>query len=80
MSISSKIALAMSADGASFEEVHINLEKIVDKFAIEFTEWVNKTENRLGYYETKNEWYHFDSGKWITTSELLEIYKKEKGL
>ena len=39
MSISSKIALAMSADGASFEEVHSNLEKIADEFAIGFAEW-----------------------------------------
>jgi hypothetical protein len=48
-----------------------------EEFAIGFAEWMNKTENRLGYHETKNEWYHFDSGKWITTKELLEIYKKE---
>ena len=40
MSISSKIALAMSANGASFEEVHTNLEKVADEFAIEFAEWL----------------------------------------
>lgn len=56
------------------------LEKITDEFAISFAVWMNKTENRLGYHETKNEWYHFDSGKWITTKELLKIYKKETGL
>ncbi|CAB4136444.1 hypothetical protein UFOVP309_8 [uncultured Caudovirales phage] len=55
-------------------------QKEKDEFAIGFAEWMNKTENRLGYHETKNEWYHFDSGKWITTKQLLEIYKKEKGL
>jgi hypothetical protein len=53
---------------------------IADEFAIGFAEWMNKTENRLGYHEGKNKWYHFDSGKWITTKELLEIYKKEQGL
>jgi hypothetical protein len=58
----------------------IELEQIADEFAIGFAEWMNKTENRLGYHETKNEWYHFDSGKWITTKELLEMFKKEKGL
>jgi hypothetical protein len=52
------------------------LEQIVVDFAIGFAEWMNKTENRLGYHETKNRWYHFDSGKWITTKELLETYKK----
>ena len=54
----------------------IECEQIADDFTIGFTEWMNKTENRLGYHETKNEWYHFDSGKWITTKELLEIYKQ----
>jgi hypothetical protein len=55
-----------------------NAEIIADNYVIEFTEWMNKTENRLGYHEAKNKWYHFYSGKWITTSELLEIFKKEK--
>lgn len=66
MSISSKIALAMSADGASFEEVHDSLEKITDKFAIEFGEWLMKK----GRYNITN-WSK-------TTEELLEVYKKEK--
>jgi hypothetical protein len=78
MSISSKIALAMSADGASFEEVHDNLEKIVKSFAIDFSKWVHKTENRLGYHETKNEWFVYNLDKWITPEELLEMYDKEK--
>jgi hypothetical protein len=64
MSISSKIALAMSADGASFEEVHTSLEKITEEFAIGFAEWLIKRETK-----------YFESLK-----ELLEIYKKEKGL
>lgn len=50
-------------------EVDINIaERIADDYAIEFAEWCN--ELRLygeGYYE-KN------------LKELLEIYKKEKGL
>jgi hypothetical protein len=64
----------------NIDKVIDSQEKIADDYVIEFTEWMNKTENRLGYHEAKNEWYHFDSGKWITTKELLEIYKKEKGL
>jgi hypothetical protein len=62
MSISSKIALAMSANGASFEEVHSNLEKITEEFAIGFAEWLQKNDGSASY------------------QELLEIYKKEKGL
>ena len=46
-----------------------NIEKIADEFAIGFAEWMSKKENlmhliKIGY----------------TTKELLEIYKKEKGL
>ena len=41
--------------------------KAADEFAIEFADWFvkNNYENKVGYYEA---------------SELLEIYKKEKGL
>jgi hypothetical protein len=68
----------MSADGASFEEVHNSLEKITKSFAIDFSKWVHKTENRLGYHETKNEWFVYNLDKWVTPEELLEIYDKEK--
>ena len=42
-------------------------EKIADEFAIEFADWFveNRYEDQVGYYEA---------------SELLEMYKKEKGL
>ena len=44
-------------------------EKIAEEFAIGFAEWIDKKENlmhliKIGY----------------TTKQLLEIYKKEKGL
>ena len=45
----------------------IKCEKIVDEFAIEFSEWVNSL-----YVATDH--------KNKTYKELLEIYKKEKGL
>jgi hypothetical protein len=66
MSISSKIALAMSVDGASFEEVHTSLEKVADEFAIGFAEWL--LNERTGF------------NRETEIKELLEIYKKEKGL
>jgi hypothetical protein len=70
MSISSKIALAMSADGASFEEVHNSLEKLTDDFAKEVLRVYigNKT---LQYKQSQGD-YSLD--------ELLLIIKKEKGL
>lgn len=42
------------------------IEKIADEFAIEFADWVNVNAYK---YPTK-----------ITTKELLEIFKKERGL
>ena len=69
MSISSKIALAMSADGASFEEVHNSLEQIADNYAVEFAEWVG-----INYF-VYNTWEESKS-----IEELLEQFKKEKGL
>jgi hypothetical protein len=42
--------------------------KIADDYAIEFAEWCNEFRiNGIGYYEK-------------TIKELLEIFKKEKGL
>jgi hypothetical protein len=78
MNINSKIALAMSANGASFEDVHENLLKLARSFAIDFSKWVHKTENRLGYHETKNEWFVYNLDKWVTPEELLKIYEEEK--
>ena len=74
MGISSKIALAMSANGASFEEVHTSLEIIADEFAIGFFEWSVSQEaldliNDLVLVGEIN--------KATTTKELLEIYKKQ---
>jgi hypothetical protein len=55
------------------------IEKITDEFAVEFAEWI----------ERKNYWYAKDvncyykyGGKQskYTTKELLELFKKEKGL
>lgn len=51
------------------EEVAIEHEKVADEFAIEFAEWCVKNEL----------FYSIQYGR-IKTSELLEIYKKQKGL
>lgn len=47
----------------------IRIERIADDFAIEFAEWVSKEEYNLNFWVKHNQ-----------TKQLLEIYKKEKGL
>ncbi len=51
-------------------------EKIADEFAIGFAVWIS-INCELSY--SKDAWWIYNS-TWITTDELLEIYKKEKGL
>jgi hypothetical protein len=51
-------------------------EIIADDFAIDFLEWCGKNEFTMfgdGNWRT-------GLGLWFNTKELLEIYKKEKGL
>jgi hypothetical protein len=53
-----------------------NAEVIADEFAIGFADWL-----RVNYYDNGDFWIAWDNDKETKTSkELLEIYKKEKGL
>lgn len=56
------------------------IEQITDEFAIGFAEW---TSYKYKYLETKG-WfrstYELEMGIFISSKQLLEIYKKEKGL
>ena len=56
------------------------IEKIADDFAIGFAEW---TSYKYKYLETKG-WfgnsYDLEMGIFKSSKQLLEIYKKEKGL
>jgi hypothetical protein len=56
-------------------------QKIADDFAIKFAEWL---DNKYYQGENFNEYYRsideYREGKYFTAKELLEIYKKEKGL
>jgi len=60
-------------------QIEINKKKIGD-FAIEFTEWTSKYRDKNKNF--KDEMLHAKSkyDESYTTKELLEIYKKEKGL
>lgn len=53
-------------------------EVIAEEFAIGFASWIN----RVSYRSFDNNWYLTQNNVDIkkTTEELLEIYKKEKGL
>ena len=78
MSISSKIALVMSADGDSFERVHNSLEKLTDDFAIGFAQWKDKNcFNQGDVFYIRN---YKDEAEAFTLKELLEIYKLVTGL
>jgi hypothetical protein len=50
-------------------------EKIADDFAIGFGVWLHENVT----YISKDNWGVYN-GKWLTVSESLEMYKKEKGL
>ena len=56
------------------EDIKHFTDKIKDDFAIGFADWCNSLINRVGLLEWKSNWSHYN------TKELLEIYKKEKGL
>ena len=67
--------------GGLLNETVNELEKIVDEFAINFTEWCG--DKRIVFLPTKG-WYfgsyEIEMGIFKTTKELLETYKKETGL
>jgi hypothetical protein len=54
------------------------LEQIADEFAIEFIEWCGLRTVQI----TKSEWANWlpNADGSLSTKELLQIFKKEKGL
>ena len=56
------------------------LEKITEEFAIGFGEWINNNRLKLIMHETEILWHYSNLEMWITTKELLEIYKTENRL
>ena len=51
-----------------------NFEQIADDYAIDFAEWVE-----YSCWKVESDKYLYEDDQ-LTTRELLEIYKKEKGL
>jgi hypothetical protein len=62
------------------ELVSIEHEKIAEDFAIGFAEWCDNNYFRMGNTSFWSESMDWDNDNKFTTKELLEIYKKEKGL
>jgi hypothetical protein len=60
------------------ELVSIEHDKIADEFAIGFADWC-KQEYELEDTSFHNKWRDVN-GEYRESKELLEIYKKEKGL
>lgn len=57
------------------------LEKITEEFAIEFAEWCDDNYFKNGKGSSNwSESLDWDDDKKLTTKQLLEIFKKEKGL
>jgi len=54
------------------EDNAVECEKVADEFAIGFAEWLqsNAADTLISTF----------NGKWIGIKDVLEIYKKEKGL
>jgi hypothetical protein len=66
----------------SYSRMNELLNELADKFAIGFAEWLGKNHYKL-YNENKENCYWVSSINGYTpikSKELLEIYKKEKGL
>lgn len=76
MTLKEKFELPIDAHNKINDYVAKKCEQIADDYAISFAEWTDY----LGYVLVDNGWVSFDDDKPKTTKELLEIFKKEKGL
>jgi hypothetical protein len=60
----------------NIDKVIDSQEKLADEFAIDFADWI-RTET---YYEHLTKEFIYKRNVYESEKELLEIYKKEKGL
>jgi hypothetical protein len=63
-----------------YEDYYLEFDEWIYNYMTEFTEWCDNDYFRMG---TTNIWSHttdWEDNLKFTTKELLEIFKKEKGL
>ncbi len=75
MTLDIQIALALKAPD-TFDKVHKNIVTITDDFAIGFQEWMHEN----CYYDTYSLYQMYGKDGRFDLKQLLEIYKKERGL
>lgn len=76
MTLKEKFKFPIDANNKINDYVAKQCEKIADEFAIEFAEWKDKFISEID--DWKQDGVYLKNS--YTTKELLEIYKKEKGL
>jgi hypothetical protein len=73
-----KILDLYNKEEISYSRMNEMFNELADEFAIEFAEWADENYFKVG---NKSIWIEdLDSDIIITSKELLEIFKKEKGL
>jgi predicted DNA-binding protein with PD1-like motif len=76
MTLKEKLRTQVTKQLRSGEDHSEDLEQIADEYAIEFAEWIDD----LGYVKFPNLWICLEDESGKTSKELLEEFKKEKGL
>jgi hypothetical protein len=66
--------------GGLLTETASELEKIAEDFAVEFAEWCDDYYFRMGNTSFWAETFDFDNEIKYSTKELLEIFKRKRGL
>jgi hypothetical protein len=82
MNLKEKIQTILIDDSGNLQKICF-IEDLADKFTIEFAEWLKKGKfSQFGSSWTNPKLPKNSKGDWLffTSKELLEIFKKEKGL
>ena len=79
MNLKEKIQTILIDDSGNLQKICF-MEDLADKFSIEFAEWCDDNYFRMGNTSFWAESLDWDAEDKLTTKELLQIFKKEKGL
>ena len=68
-------------EGKTWNQIYDLQEQIADDYAIEFAEWMALSCTQMQkILSQKAKYFHLIKRDYFTAKELLEIFKKEKGL